>query len=191
MVQLGMGIWSRWWRIQVYNSDTILYLDIPGRYKYIIRLRRYKSTATSQWSGYTIWCALIRFEGLLCYGTTRYGHLVQVVENIGHVFIPWKSSIYRYIEVRTSLSRFENNFRGAQYSPPPGPNAHTELYHSIGALKSYKCTSNRIARSLCNLQLCCTEIYYNIPIYDYIYMDIHCVWWYMYVHNCTSWYIAV
>ena len=33
---------------QVYNSDTILYLDIPGRYKYIIILRRYKSTATSQ-----------------------------------------------------------------------------------------------------------------------------------------------
>ena len=56
-----------------------------------------------------------------------------------------QTGISMYIHSFTSISWY---MQILLESPPPELKLNTEVYHSIGSQKSYKCQSNRIARSL-------------------------------------------
>ncbi len=97
-----VGVHGIWW------SCTCIYLLYTMIYLYIIvysSTSLYNTAATLQWtsqcSGYTIWWARVLFDGLLCFGTTLYGHLVQMVEILrrksGNVLIPRYTRYFIYI----------------------------------------------------------------------------------------------
>ena len=126
--------------VQVYCFDTMIYCDILGRSWYITILGRYKYFSFTQcfpclWacldmpmgmSGYTIWQGL-----MLWYNSVRafgpgVGDSKEESSYCNILVYTWYIDVFFwYITVWEYFPDFSLE------SPTPGPNAHTELYHSI------------------------------------------------------------